>query len=130
MKLRFCISLMVFAAAMSGASADESLEAGKDMFRSECIACHAFECNKSGPRLAGLIGRKAGSVADFSGYIDELRNSGIVWSEDTLNAFLTNPSSVVTGTLMALAGRIEGDRARGDLIAFLKSGDTSLDLCF
>ena len=111
-------------------SADESLEAGMDVFRSHCIGCHAVACNKAGPKLANLIGRKAGTVADFPGYTDEIKNSGIVWSEDTLNVFLTDPNGMVPGTLMISGGRIENAAERRALIHFLKSGNTSLDLCF
>lgn len=131
MILKSCRGVMILvSAACAAPCAGESLEAGKELFSSECIACHAFECNRSGPKLAGLFGRKAGSVSDFSDYTDELRNSGIVWSEKTLNVFLKDPGRTLPGTLMALAGRIEDEVSRSNLIAFLKSGDTSLDLCF
>ncbi len=35
---------------------------GRDIFIVRCLGCHAFTCNKEGPRLGGLFGRKAASV--------------------------------------------------------------------
>ena len=106
------------------------MRAGQDVFRTNCIGCHAFACNKAGPKLSNIIGRKAGTVVDFPGYTDELKNSGIVWSEQTLDTFLKDPGAMVPGTLMVSAGRIEDKEKRSNLIFFLMSGDTSLDLCF
>ncbi len=110
--------------------ADEATQANKDAFQLRCIACHAITCNKIGPRLGDLIGRTPGAVEDFSGYSDELKNSGIVWSEENLNIFLQDPNAFVPGTLMVSAGKIESQEERDNIIAFLKSGDDSLDLCF
>ena len=112
------------------ASAQESLEAGKDLFRAECIVCHAIGCNRSGPKLGGIFGRRAGGVDDYADYTDELKRSGIVWSEETLDEFLKDPNAMVPGTLMALGGRVNDRAARRNVIAYMKSHDTSLDLCF
>ncbi len=110
--------------------AGEATQANKDAFQLRCIACHAVTCNKIGPRLGDLIGRTAGTVKDFSGYSDELKNSGIVWSEENMNTFLQDPNEFVPGTLMVSAGKIESQEERNNIVAFLKSGDDSLDLCF
>ena len=79
--------------------------------------------------LGGLFGRKAGSVADYDGYSPELRDSGIVWSEDTLDSFLADPGKVVEST-MAFDGKIEDPDLRRKTIAFLKTEDPSVNLCF
>ncbi len=124
------LSILALWTACSGALAQEPLEAGKDLFRAECIACHAISCNRSGPMLGGIIGRKAGGVADFADYTEEIKRSGIVWSDETLDEFLKDPNAMIPGTLMALGGRIADPVARRSVIAYMKSGDTSLDLCF
>ena len=42
----------------------------------------------------GLFGRTAGTVTGFT-YSDAMKNSGIVWSEQTLDQFLQGPRKMV-----------------------------------
>ena len=105
-------------------------EAGREIFRANCIGCHAINCNKNGPKLGGILGRNAGMVTDFDGYSEAMKNSGIVWNEKTLNSYLSDPASFVPDNAMASFGRIENDTERRDLIDFLIKPDDSLDLCF
>jgi cytochrome c len=58
-------------------------------------------------------------VAGFK-YSNANKTSGITWSEDVLDKYLTNPQAVVPGTTMPYAG-LKDDTQRGDLIAYLKS---------
>jgi cytochrome c len=48
-----------------------------------------------------------------------MRNSGLVWDEQTLTRYLRAPRVVVVGTKMAFAG-LKDDRDIADVIAFLK----------
>jgi len=107
-------------------------EAGRDVFFSAgCIACHAMGCNKAGPKLEGLIGRRAGSVPDFDGYSDAMKTSSVVWTEGAIDAYLANPAKFMPGNGMAgSAGNLEDAAQRSDLIDFLKEPDNSQDLCF
>jgi len=59
-----------------------------------------------------------------------MKKSGIVWDRDILNAYLTDPASVVTDNAMASFGKIPDAIDRRDLIEFLTKPDNSLDLCF
>lgn len=71
-----------------------------------CSACHESTAGARpslGPNLFGVGGRKAGSVADFD-YSDAMKASGIVWSADTLAAFLTDPNKAVPGNKMDYPG--------------------------
>jgi hypothetical protein len=52
---------------------------------------YGADMNKTGPSLAGLFGRKAGTVEDFN-YSDANKNSGIVWDEASLRKILTEPA--------------------------------------
>jgi cytochrome c len=117
---------LLFAAAVppAGAAADQ------EVFRARCVGCHAMKCNRNGPKLADLFGRKAGSVADFNGYTKEMKASGITWSRETLDKFLSDPGAMIPGTTMTAAGKLEGTADRKKVIDFIASGDTSLDLCF
>lgn len=83
-----------------------------------CLACHAIEANRTGPRHCGLFGRKAGTAAGFDGYSPALRASGVVWNEQTLDRFLADPPGTVPGTYMTYAG-VNASADRRALIAWL-----------
>lgn len=73
----------------------------------------------TGPSLSGLWGRKAGSLPSFERYSDALKSSGIIWDEHSLNAWLTDPDSMVPDNEMPFNG-IKNASDRADLLAFLK----------
>ena len=91
-------------------------KAGEAVY-SRCLACHAIEYDRTGPRHCGLIGRKAGSVPGFA-YSDAMKKSGIVWNEKTLDKFIANPLKTVPGTAMGYDG-VKDPKERADLIAYL-----------
>lgn len=90
---------------------------GKVLFEKRCTGCHSLDKNKEGPRLAGVYGRKAGSVADFS-YSAELKAAKITWDGPTLDRWLTNPDAVVRDNDMAF--HVSDARERGDIIEYLR----------
>ena len=85
-----------------------------------CAACHKFRAEEGtliGPHLQGVFGRPAASVAGFN-YSPALRQSGLVWTPKSIEAWLANPAGFVEGTTMAFSGyRSEQDRR--DLVAYL-----------
>ncbi len=83
-----------------------------------CLACHALAYDRVGPRHCGLFGRRAGSVPGF-GYSPAMKKSGIVWSDKTLDRFLTKPLKMVPGSTMTYDG-VADAKDRADLIAYLK----------
>ncbi len=102
---------------------------GRDFFIKRCLGCHAFACNKEGPRLGGLFGRKAAGVEDYGYYSQDLRNSGIVWTEKSLNAWFEDPAKFAPTSVMVNSGKIEDAEQRQQLIAFLKTEDPTVNLC-
>lgn len=75
----------------------------------------------------GLFGRKAGTVPGFA-YSEAMRASGLVWSEQTLDEFLSAPYLVLPGTIMGFPGFSQpADRA--DVIAYLKQVDGDPQQC-
>lgn len=82
-----------------------------------CMDCHSLDENDVGPKHAGVFGRKAGAVPDYH-YSDALKNSGIVWTEETLDKWLKDPEALVPGTKMFYS--VENAQDRADVIAFLK----------
>ena len=88
----------------------------------QCSACHSTTPGQhmTGPSLAHVWGRKAGTAKGFMRYSDALKKSGVPWNEQTLNKWLTNPAAFIPGNLMAFPG-IRDASTRQDIIAYLKA---------
>ena len=85
-----------------------------------CAACHRFRVEEGtliGPNLQGVFGRRAASVEGFN-YSPALRESGLVWTPRSLEAWLANPAGFVEGTTMPFTG-YRSTEDRRDLIAYL-----------
>ena len=105
--------------AAPGAQAAGDAAKGADLFK-RCMVCHSADKggpNRVGPNLFGVVGRKAGTAAGYS-YSTPMKNSGIVWSEDVLGKYLTNPSAMVPGTKMPFGGFNDPSQAQ-DVAAYL-----------
>jgi len=74
----------------------------------------------TGPSLAHVWGSKAGTARGFPRYSDALKKSGIVWNEETLDKWFSNPERFVPGNGMTFPG-IKDAKARQDLIAYLRA---------
>ena len=107
---------LLLAAPRPGAAADAA--AGQAIFN-RCKICHSVDAGKNmvGPSLHGLFGRKAGTADNFA-YSEAMKNSGIVWDDDTLTKYLHDPKAFVPGDKMAFPG-IKDDSQLGDLLAYL-----------
>jgi len=90
---------------------------GKTVFEKRCTGCHALEVDREGPRLAGVYGRKAGSVAGFT-YSAGLKKLGVTWDEVALDQWLSDPDKMVSDNNMSFS--VPKAAERRDLIAFLK----------
>ena|SRR5437867_3150709 len=119
--LGMCIAAAALAASPGFATAAGDPTRGAQVFRN-CAACHSTAPgqNLTGPSLAGVWGRKAGSLESFHRYSDELKRSGVEWNERSLDAWLKDPATFIPGNAMNFQG-IADARARSDLIAFLKA---------
>jgi cytochrome c len=78
------IGLLLLAATHRAEAAGDP-DAGAQVFRT-CAACHTLEpgAHRTGPSLAGVLGRKAGTAEGFHRYSDALRSADLVWREDAL----------------------------------------------
>jgi len=90
---------------------------GKAVFEKRCTGCHALQGDREGPRLAGVFGRKAGTVAGFT-YSTGLKKSGLIWNDATLDKWLSDPDLMVRDNNMSFS--VPKATERRDLIAFLK----------
>lgn len=111
--------------ASSIAHAQSDAQRGAKLF-SQCAACHTLEPGRhlTGPSLGELSGRKAGTASGFLRYSDALKRSGVEWNDKTLDAWLKDPAKFIPGNEMMLPG-IKDDRARQDLIAYLKVAEST-----
>lgn len=102
----------------SGFAADPV--AGEKVFK-KCKACHLVDAekNKTGPHLVNLFGREAGAIESFKKYSKQMKSSGIIWDDETLDAYLVAPRRYVKGTRMAFAG-LKKEKDRADVIAYMK----------
>ena len=106
------------AGAAPPAAAPAALQRGEQVY-ARCVACHAIEANRTGPQHCGLFGRRAGTAPGFDDYSKAMRESRIVWTEASLDAFLRAPTEAVPGTSMGYAG-VKDAHERADLIAWLR----------
>ena len=85
------------------AVAGQPEEAGKEIYQAQCSACHSNQpsVNGIGPSLAGVAGRKAGSLPGFH-FTPALQGSGLVWTADSFTQFMADPSKLVPGTAMTV----------------------------
>ena len=96
---------------------------GERVFQ-RCFACHsvvAGEDKLPGPNLRGVIGRRAGTLPGFrfSPALVEAGGRGVVWTRETLDAYLADPELFIPGTEMGLPALREADDRR-DVIDFLE----------
>jgi cytochrome c len=89
---------------------------GEQIYQS-CQDCHSLDENEVGPKHRGVFGRAAGTVPGYN-YSAALKNSKIVWSEATLDQWLTDPQAFVPGSRMAF--RLTDAKDRADVIEYLK----------
>jgi len=114
------ISAALLPVLTASASAAGDAERGAALFRA-CVACHSLKTdrNMTGPSLAGMWGRKAGSLASFERYSPALKSSNVVWDESSLDAWLKSPAGFIPHNRMIFPG-VADARQRADLAAFLK----------
>jgi len=90
---------------------------GKDVFERRCTGCHAMTEDREGPRLQGVYGRTAGAVAGFE-YSTALKQAHITWNDATLEQWLADPDTLVSGNNMDF--HVAKLQERQDLIRFFK----------
>ena len=115
--------LAIGVVAVQSAAATPAAQRGEQIY-ARCGACHSIDRNRTGPQHCGLFGRRAGTAPGFDAYSKAMRDSKIVWSERTLDAFLQAPTQVVPGTSMGYAG-VSDPGERADLVAWLAMASAS-----
>ncbi|MGH8806540.1 MAG: c-type cytochrome [Noviherbaspirillum sp.] len=87
-----------------------------------CMACHSIKPGEhmTGPSLAGVWNRKAGTAEGFPRYSNALKGADLVWNDSNLARWLADPEKLIPGNSMTFPG-IKDTQARADIIAYLKA---------
>jgi len=107
------------------AAIDPALIAEGERAWRACATCHRIgegARNGTGPALNAIMGLPAGSIEGFrySAQMTAAGEAGLIWTAETLDAFLENPAQVVPRNRMSFRGvRDAGERAA--LIAYIAS---------
>jgi cytochrome c len=109
--------LALAAAVAPPAFAEGDPVAGKQLYATRCSACHSIDFNGTGPMHRNLFGRKAGSVPGFP-YSQALKDAKVVWGEDTLARWLTDPEKFIPGQRMFIS--VPDAQERADILAYLR----------
>ncbi|MGJ8586211.1 MAG: c-type cytochrome [Marinosulfonomonas sp.] len=105
-KISVIATALILAAGASYAEGDAAK--GEKDFK-KCKSCHMIangddvivKGGKTGPNLYGVVGRPAGEQADYkySKALLEARDAGLIWTEETLNAYVQDPKAFLRETL-------------------------------
>jgi cytochrome c len=117
---RVCCAALALGLLTSVAAAQDG--PGQVIFNNACRTCHTVEPgdNRLGPSLAGIIGRKAGSLPGYA-YSDAMKKSSVVWDEASLDRFIENPQAVVPGNNMKPYAGMPSAEDRAAIVAYLKA---------
>lgn len=89
---------------------------GKAVYEARCSGCHSVDAHRVGPLHSGVVGRRAGALADFD-YSPALRDSTLLWTRARLTAWLADPEALIPGQGMDY--RLEDARERDEVVAYL-----------
>lgn len=127
--LAYCAAALLLSLPNAAAGAGDA-ERGARVF-GESMGCHSVEtgAHMTGPSLAHIWNRKAGTTENFLRYSDAMKRADVTWNEATLDKWLNNPERFLPGTSMTSAGLpvvigagMQGDRAS---VVFAASGEIS-----
>ena len=123
--LRLLLSVAIASFATLSTAADElptgDPKRGKIAFFT-CYTCHYVGKSlphHTGPNLFGIFARAAGTAAGYTNYSTALKDSGIRWTADALDAWLADPDGYLPGSSMVFIG-VSDPQKRADLIAYLR----------
>ena len=109
-------ALLLLLSAVPLAAADA--EHGKVLYQA-CAACHTERPDALGPSLKGVFGRKSAALEDFR-YSNPMKRANLVWDEENLRAYISDPQARVKGNRMPYGGLGEA-KDIDDIVAYLKT---------
>lgn len=89
-------------AQMTLPDADSTTPDGATLFLNQCGTCHTVEHGappRQGPNLAGVVGRKVGTLPGFS-YSAGFAKAVWTWDAAALDRWLADPQAMIPGAVM------------------------------
>lgn len=127
MKVKMSVAIATLLMALPLAAHAEGDAANGEKIFKKCKICHQVGDKAKdgvGPVLNGVIGRTAGTLESFdkkySAAMKEKGAGGLVWSEETIAQYLSDPKGFVPKNKMAFIG-LKKEQERADVIAYLKT---------
>ncbi len=123
--LALALAMIMALASGSAFAGDGDAKKGEKVFK-KCKVCHAVKAGKHkiGPSLAGIVGRKAGTVDGFKKY-KALKGADFVWDDDNISQWITNQKKFLKAkglpTKTGMRVKIKKKDDRENLIAYLKT---------
>lgn len=114
------LGLSLSVALASGAALASDAAKGEKVFK-KCKACHTVEAGKhrTGPSLAGIVGRKAGTADGYTKYVG-LKDADFTWTDENLDKWLENPKKFL-GKRTSMSLKLKKASDREAVIAYLKA---------
>jgi cytochrome c len=108
----------------AGAGAGSEVAAGKVAFGANCAACHSVISGETGigPSLAGVVGRKVGTLAGYT-YSPAMLDSEVIWTPENISKHIENPKELIPGNRMGnlFPRGVQDAKQRGDIVAYLQT---------
>ncbi len=131
MKHTIFFTSVVLALSTSSTFAADAVE-GESVFKKKCSTCHqvgADAKNTVGPVLNNIVGNKVAGIEDYKygASLVTLGESGAVWSEEELSAWLENPKKYLRAALddkkakTKMTFKVKKEDERSNLIAYLST---------
>jgi cytochrome c len=112
-----CLTALALPALAAG-----DADAGHVLYQARCAACHSMDFNGVGPAHRGVFARAAAQAKGFA-YSDALKSAHLVWTEEALDRWLTDPEKLAPGQRMGIS--VPDAKERADLIAYLKQASAA-----
>ena len=119
--LRSVVIALALSLGATGSALAQDTAAGEKVF-AKCKACHVIDAptNRVGPSLHGVMGRTAGTLEGFK-YSESMiqhGKDGLVWSNETIDQYLSDPKGFIPKNKMAFPG-LKKPEDRANVIAYI-----------
>ena len=115
--------------ALSAGSAMADTAKGEKLFKKKCSSCHTIEAgkHKSGPSLAGIVGKKAGTADGFKKY-KAVKGADFTWTAENIDGWITDSKkylkkneTMFTNKSTAMSVKIKKSEDRVAIIEYLSA---------
>lgn len=104
--------------------AEMMMKRGAKLYK-RCQTCHTLNeggKHKVGPNMWAIYGATAGQKEGFA-YSKAMQESGVIWTDETLSAYIENPRKYMPGNRMSYVGLRKAED-REAVLAYIKEQTT------